>query len=62
MGFLEEVLNIVFQEYGGTLLLVVSIVMSIALIVPFTHIVSNNIFIINKLHHVISTLWGALND
>lgn len=60
MKSLEEVLNIIFQEYGGLILTILSIVLSLVLIVPFMHVVLNNIFIIRKVSEAIIILKGVL--
>ncbi|MGC9153444.1 MAG: hypothetical protein ACP5GY_06900 [Vulcanisaeta sp.] len=60
MKFLEELMNILFQEYGGLLLTLVSIVLSIIAMVVFMGIVKNNIILIKKLEVLIREINGVI--
>lgn len=60
MKSLEEVLNIVFQEYGGLLLMFLSIILSIMLAYPFAYIIRDNVLIMERLNELITMLKGVL--
>lgn len=60
MESLEEVLNIVFQEYGGLILVLLSIILSIMLAVPFAYIIKDNVLVMEKLKELMTILKGAL--
>ncbi len=53
-------MNILFQEYGGLLLTLVSIALSIIAMVVFMDIVKNNIILIKKLEVLIREINGVI--
>ncbi|MFP3215932.1 MAG: hypothetical protein RXP99_01420 [Vulcanisaeta sp.] len=53
MKFLEELMNILFQEYGGLILTLASAVLSLIIITIFIDIVRNELVLIRELGNII---------
>nr|KJR72502.1 MAG: hypothetical protein TU36_01645 [Vulcanisaeta sp. AZ3] len=60
MKFLEELMNILFQEYGGLVLTIISIALSTIVIIAFANVVRNNLVIIKELSHITNSINEAV--
>ena len=60
MKFLEELMNILFQEYGGLILTLASAVLSLIIITIFIGIVRNELVLIRELGNVIRSIGGVV--
>ncbi|GAB6945214.1 hypothetical protein [Vulcanisaeta sp. JCM 14467] len=53
MKFLEELMNILFQEYGSLILTVISVILSITMTAFYAELLRNNIELIKELNAII---------
>ncbi|MCG2863517.1 MAG: hypothetical protein L7H10_04120 [Vulcanisaeta sp.] len=60
MKFLEELMNILFQEYGGLILTLASAVLSLIIITIFIDIVRNELVLIRELGNIIRIIGGVV--
>lgn len=60
MKFLEELMNILFQEYGGLILTLASAVLSLIIITIFIDIVRNEFVLIRELGNIIRIIGGVV--
>jgi hypothetical protein len=58
--FLEELMNILFQEYGGLILTLASAVLSLIIITIFIDIVRNEFVLIRELGNIIRIIGGVV--
>jgi hypothetical protein len=58
--FLEELMNILFQEYGGLILTLASAVLSLIIITIFIDIVRNELVLIRELGNIIRSISGVV--
>ncbi len=60
MKFLEELMNILFQEYGGLILTLASAVLSLIIITIFIDLVRNELVLIRELGNIIRIIGGVV--
>jgi hypothetical protein len=58
--FLEELMNILFQEYGGLILTLASAVLSLIIITIFIDLVRNELVLIRELGNIIRIIGGVV--
>jgi hypothetical protein len=57
---LEELMNILFQEYGALILMVVSTILSIIIATLYAELLRNNILLIKELNTIIQWINGVI--
>ncbi|MFP3236339.1 MAG: hypothetical protein RXR10_02665 [Vulcanisaeta sp.] len=60
MKFLEELMNLLSQEYGGLILTIVSVLLSLAITTAFMGIVKNELVLIKELNNVVHSINEAI--
>ncbi|MGC8606349.1 MAG: hypothetical protein ACP5GZ_10715 [Vulcanisaeta sp.] len=60
MKLLEELMNILFQEYGALILMVVSTILSIIIATLYAELLRNNILLIKELNTIIQWINGVI--
>lgn len=60
MKFLEELMNLLFQEYGELILTIVSVLLSVVITTAFMGIVENELVLIKELNNVVHSINEAI--
>ncbi|MFP3296852.1 MAG: hypothetical protein RXN78_04610 [Vulcanisaeta sp.] len=60
MKFLEELMNLLFQEYGELILTIVSVLLSLVITTAFMGIVENELVLIKELNNVVHSINEAI--
>jgi hypothetical protein len=58
--FLEELMNLLFQEYGGLILTIVSVLLSVVITTAFMGVVKNELTLIKELNNVVHSINEAI--
>ena len=60
MKFLEELRNLLFQEYGELILTIVSVLLSVVITTAFMGVVKNELTLIKELNNVVHSINEAI--
>jgi hypothetical protein len=60
--FLEELMNLLFQEYGELILTIVSVLLSVVITTAFMGVVKNEFTLIKELNNVFIVLMRRLGN
>ncbi|KUO80263.1 MAG: hypothetical protein RXN89_02275 [Vulcanisaeta sp.] len=60
MKFLEELMNLLFQEYGELILTIVSVLLSVVITTAFMGVVKNELTLIKELNNVVHSINEAI--
>jgi hypothetical protein len=58
--FLEELMNLLFQEYGELILTIVSVLLSVVITTAFMGVVKNEFTLIKELNNVVHSINEAI--
>jgi hypothetical protein len=58
--FLEELMNLLFQEYGELILTIVSVLLSVVITTAFMGVVKNELTLIKELNNVVHSINEAI--